>query len=52
MEIQSSNLLRIGSLNFPKTMDIFQWGRVHFILEDSEAIYIKVNQELDTSSSL
>ena len=51
-EIKSSNLLRIGSLNFPKTMDLFQWGQVHFILEDSEAIYIKVNQELDTSSSL
>ena len=52
MEIQSSNLLRIGSLNFPKNMDIFQRGRVHLILEESEAIYIKVNQELDTSSSL
>ena len=51
-EIKSSNLLRIGSLNFPKTMDLFQWGQVHFILEDSEAIYIKVNPELDTSSSL
>ena len=52
LNLKSSNLLRIGSLNFHKTMDLFQWGQVHFILEDSEAIYIKVNPELDTSSSL
>ena len=35
------NLLKCGSYNFPCTMDLFQWGSVEFINNDSEAIVYK-----------
>ena len=32
------NLLKVGTYNFPITMDIFEWGGVDFILNEKEAI--------------
>ena len=37
----NTNLLRVGSLNFPQTMDINEWGDVQYILNDKEAIVLK-----------
>ena len=35
------NLLKFGSFNFPKTMDLFEWGNVDFINNDRDAIVYK-----------
>ena len=37
----SPNILKIGSYNFPCTMDLFLWGNVDFINYDKEAIVYK-----------
>ena len=34
-------MLKFGSYNFPQTMDLYQWGEVDFILNDTEAIVYK-----------
>lgn len=35
------NMLKSGSYNFPQTMDLYQWGTLDFILQDTEAIVYK-----------
>ena len=40
-KLDKPKLLKFKSFNFPQTMDITQWGNVHFMLNDSEAIVYK-----------
>nr|WVH37940.1 DNA polymerase [Dichomitus squalens] len=39
--VNYNNFLKIGTYNFPVTMDLFEWGGVDFILNDKEAIVFK-----------
>ena len=42
-KIKTSSLLNYGGVKLPQTMDIFQWGNVEFINNESEAIVYKYN---------
>lgn len=40
-KVHRSKLLKFGSFKLPQTMDLYEWGDVQFILNDTEAMVLK-----------